>query len=64
MTANCPNCGAPIVGKVCGYCGTHHAQEAEQVRIEVKSDFVDVRSWDGAVVCRVRVSEHAGFTSL
>lgn len=21
---NCPNCGAPIVGLVCEYCGTHH----------------------------------------
>lgn len=22
--ANCPNCGAPITGPVCEYCGTRH----------------------------------------
>jgi len=22
---NCPNCGAPLTGSTCGYCGTRHA---------------------------------------
>ena len=50
---NCPNCGAPITGKTCEYCGTRHAQEAEQVRIEVKYEYTDITSWNGLEVFRV-----------
>lgn len=50
---NCPNCGAPIKGKSCEYCGTIHAKEAEQVRIEVERDYTDIISWDDMEVFRV-----------
>lgn len=50
---NCPNCGAPITGKVCEYCGTRHAQEAEQVRIDVNYEYTIIRDWDGNEVYRV-----------
>lgn len=25
---NCPNCGAPIIGRICEYCGTVHWQDS------------------------------------
>lgn len=51
---NCTNCGAPITGKVCEYCGTHHAKEVEQVRIDVNYDYTIIRDWGGNEVYRVR----------
>lgn len=50
---NCQNCGAPVIGGVCEYCGTHHAKEQEQVRIETKRDYTEITSWDGMEVFRV-----------
>ena len=50
---NCPNCGAPITGSACEYCGTAHAKKAEQVRIEVERDYTDIISWNGMEVFRV-----------
>lgn len=50
MSGNCPNCGAPITGKVCEYCGTQHAKEVEQVTIDVSYDRVAVRDWAGHAV--------------
>ena len=28
LITNCPNCGAPISGSVCEYCGTKFREEA------------------------------------
>lgn len=53
MDYNCPNCGAPVTGRVCEYCGTRHAKESEHIRIDVKAEYTEVCSWDGAVVRRV-----------
>lgn len=39
---NCPNCGAPIKGKTCEYCGTHHAEKSEKVQIEIKREYTDI----------------------
>lgn len=50
---NCPNCGAPIKGKTCEYCGTHHAKKSEKARIEIKREYTDIVSWDGMEVFRV-----------
>lgn len=50
---SCPNCGAPIKGKECEYCGTHHAKKSEQVRIEVEREYTDIISWNGMEVYRV-----------
>ena len=49
MNDNCPNCGAPVIGRVCEYCGTRHAQENEHIRIDAKAEYTDVFSWDGSV---------------
>lgn len=29
LITNCPNCGAPVNGNSCKYCGTKFKQEAE-----------------------------------
>lgn len=29
LITNCPNCGAPVSGIVCEYCGTRFKQEGE-----------------------------------
>lgn len=41
---NCPNCGAPVKGKTCEYCGTEHAS------IEDDIEHVEIFSWDGTKV--------------
>lgn len=51
---NCPNCGAPVTGRVCDYCGTVHAKESEQVTIVDDYDYTIIRDWDGIEVYRVR----------
>lgn len=33
MTNNCPNCGAPISGPVCEYCGTRHARTYSEANL-------------------------------
>lgn len=38
--ANCPNCGAPIKGGRCEYCGTKFVQELEG------EDLVKFLNWD------------------
>lgn len=50
---NCPNCGAPIIGKTCEYCGTLIAQESERATVNVVNEYVDIYDWDGNVVYRV-----------
>ena len=30
LITNCPNCGAPVHGAVCEYCGTKFKQEARE----------------------------------
>ena len=30
---NCPNCGAPIIGSVCEYCGTRHYDSSIDTRL-------------------------------
>ena len=47
MTDNCPNCGAPKRGTVCAYCGTHFACCQGKDTVEVGSDIVTIRSWEG-----------------
>lgn len=50
MSGNCPNCGAPKRGAKCEYCGTHFARYQGQATVEVEPEFIDVYSWDGAVL--------------
>lgn len=41
MATNCPNCGAPITGPVCEYCGTrHYSQEILTARFYAENELV------------------------
>lgn len=33
METNCPNCGAPLVGGWCGYCGTLSPESEERIQM-------------------------------
>lgn len=53
MMLNCPNCGAPVNGRECPYCGTMHAMEVESVTIEHEAEYVDIMDWSGHIVYRI-----------
>ena len=50
---SCPNCGAPITGKTCEYCGTQHAKDVEQVTITIHNDYDRIIDWSGNEIYRV-----------
>lgn len=56
---NCPNCGAPVSGKVCDYCGTRHAKESESVTITVTNEYTSIFDWGGNEVYRVLAGNEA-----
>lgn len=51
---NCPNCGAPITGEKCEYCGTVFYDWAV---IESEKDFyVKIRLHNDLVMCKARMT--------
>lgn len=41
---NCPNCGAPITGSVCEYCGTRH-DTGITIRFDPPPPYISAAMW-------------------
>lgn len=38
LITNCPNCGAPVNGSVCEYCGTRFASSQNEITMEIDGE--------------------------
>lgn len=60
---NCPNCGAPAVGAVCDYCGTHFARySGDSVVVDVEREVIPIYSWDGGVFTYIQKTPFVNIT--
>ena len=45
----CKNCGAPIVSRVCEYCGTEHKEYIEDEYITIPINGRDIKFYKGTI---------------
>lgn len=64
---NCINCGAPLHGLVCAYCGTDYGEKGTPLRIDVNGERfrgnMNLMGTDYDVYVEDVVIEHDGFDS-
>lgn len=57
MNTNCPNCGAPITGTNCEYCGTVFHPEEERRRIAACQEFADKKAALELQIAQIRMDD-------